>query len=151
MLFTQEEIKTNVADKGYICPCCKSFVKRYTRSFNSNMALCLILLYRENKNEFVKVEDFLIKKGHKRCGDFSYLTHYKFLEKKKGDRKDGSNRNGFYRLTSWGVLFCEQKIKAKKKFMILNNRFEGFVGEEIDILQALGTKFNYQELMTNNG
>lgn len=134
-------------DAGFICPCCKSFVKRYTRSFNSNMALCLILLYKYNVNGFIKVEDFLIKNGHKRCGDFSYLTHYRFLEKQPGKREDGSSRNGYYRLTSLGILFVEGKIKAHKKFMILNNKFEGFVGDEITIKQALGARFHFDELM----
>lgn len=134
-------------DKGFICDCCGSFCKRYTRTFNANMAVCLILLYRFNMNGFVKVEDFLIKNGQKRYGDFSYLVHYGFLEKQKGKREDGSNRNGYYKLTGRAIMFVEGKIKAREKFMILNNKFEGFAGEEIDIRKALGKKFNFDELM----
>jgi len=136
-------------DKGFVCKCCGSFVKQYTRSFNSNMALCLMLLYRYNMNGFVKVEDFLIKNGHKRCGDFSYLVHYRFLEKQGGKRDDGSKRNGYYRLTSLGTFFVEGKVKAKKKFIILNNKLQGFSGDEISIKEALGKRFSFDELMGN--
>lgn len=134
-------------DKGFKCPHCGAFCKRYTRSFNSNMALALLLLYKFNIRGFVKVEDFLIQQGRKRCGDFSYLVHYGFLEKQVKKRKDGSNRNGFYKITGRGIMFCEQKIMAHEKFMILNNKFEGFKGKEITIKEALGKKFNYDEMM----
>ena len=134
-------------DKGFICDCCGAYCKRYTRSFNGNMAMALVLLYKFNMNGFVKVEDFLIKNGQKRCGDFSYLVHYRFLEKQSGKRDDGSKRNGYYRLTALGIMFVEGKIKASEKFLILNNKFEGFAGEEIDIRKALGKKFNFDELM----
>lgn len=134
-------------DKGYICQCCGCFVKRYTRSFNSNMAMCLLLLYKFNERGFVKVEDFLIRNGQKRCGDFSYLVHYGFLEKQVGKREDGSSRNGYYKLTGRGMMFVEGKLTAPEKFMILNNKFEGFKGREITIREALGKAFNYDELM----
>lgn len=134
-------------DKGFVCEHCGGFCKRYTRSFNANMAMALILLYKSGMKEFVKVEDFLIKKGHKRCGDFSYLIHYEFLEKQKGDRKDGSPRNGFYKITDRGIKFVELKLTAPEKFMILNNKLEGFVGDNVNIKQVLKTKFDYNELM----
>ena len=111
------------------------------------MCLTLLLLHKFNINGFIKVEDFLIRNGHKRCGDFSYLTHYKFLEKQISKRMDGSKRNGYYRITSLGILFAEGKTTAPSKFLILNNKFQGFEGEEVNIKQALGKKFNYDELM----
>lgn len=133
--------------KGYICQHCGSFVKMYRRSFNGNMALALLLLYRFNIRGWVKVEDFLIKNGQKRCGDFSYLVHYGLLEKKIGEREDGSKRNGYYRLTGRGLLFCENKLSVQKNFLILHGKLHGFEGKEINIHEALGVKFNYDELM----
>ncbi len=132
---------------GYVCDYCGSFVKRYRRSFNANMAICLILLYRFNINGFIKVEDFLIKNGMKRCGDFSYLVHYRLLEKQQGKRTDGSSRNGYYRITSLGLMFVEGKVKVPAKFFILHNTLQGFDGGDIDIRQALGKKFSFDELM----
>lgn len=135
--------------KGYTCECCGQYVKMYRRSFNSNMAVCLLLLYKFNMRGWVKVEDFLIKNGQKRCGDFSYLVHYGFLEKQIANREDGSSRNGYYKMTGRGMMFCEGKINAHKHFLMLNGKFMGFEGDEIDIKQALGKKFNFDELMGN--
>lgn len=123
--------------------------KVYTRHLNSNMALCLLALYRHGINEFVKVEDFLLQNGYPRCGDFSYLTHYGFLEKLIANREDGSKRNGYYKITGRGLLFAENKTYVPEKFIICNGKLLGFEGKNISIRQALGKKFNYNELMEN--
>jgi hypothetical protein len=143
----QTELRFPDVNKGFTCNCCGSFVKIYKRRMNSNMALCLIALYRNQKNEFVKVEDYLIKNGYQRCGDFSYLRHYGFIEALKEKREDNSPRNGFYRITGLGRLFVEGKELAKEKFLIQNNKLLGFEGEDINIIDALGNKFNYNDLM----
>ena len=133
--------------KGFTCPSCGSFVKEYRRSLNANMALALICLYKHARNKFVKVEDLLLEKGYSRCGDFSYGRFYGFIEPLKEKRADGSKRNGYYRLTAYGCLFIEGKVKAPAKFKILHNTCTGFEGEEISIQEALGVKFDYSLLM----
>lgn len=132
---------------GYRCECCGGFVKKYTRSFNSNMSLALLCLYKHHPNGYVHVEKLLQEKGYQRCGDFSYLKHYRLIEQLTEDRADGSNRNGYYKLTSLGIMFVEGKEKVKKNFIMFKGKCEGFEGEEITIQQALGKKFNYNELM----
>jgi len=136
------------AAKGFTCGHCGQFVKLYRRKLNSNMALTLLLLYRSGKRDFVHIENFMQELGYKRSGDFSYLVHWKFLEKKSGNREDGSTRNGHYKLTGLGIMFAEGKITAREKIMIFNNKFEGFDGGEVDIRTALTEKFNYEELMS---
>ena len=145
---TQPEIGFPDVGAGFYCSCCGSYVKLYKRSFNSNMALALIALYRHTKGEFVKVEKFLTEHGYQRCGDFSYLRHYGFIEAKKEKREDNSPRNGFYRLTGIGCLFVENKNTVKEKFLIQNNKLLGFEGREINIYEALGNKFDYSSLMS---
>jgi hypothetical protein len=138
--------------KGFKCEHCGSYVKEYRRSLNSNMAVAMLALYLNGKeNSFIKVEEFLIKNGYPRCGDFSYLRFYGFLEPLKEKREDGSSRNGYYRLTAIGRLFVEGKVLAFEKFKILHNTFTGFEGNEISIKQALKEKFDYDALMGNNG
>ena len=129
------------------CECCGHIRFTYTRKFNSNMAVTLLALYKHNVNGYVKVEEFLLEHGYKRCGDFSYLVHYRLLEKQKGKRDDGSKKNGYYRLTALGILFVEGKHKVKESFIISENKLLGFSEKEIDIKQALGEKFNYSELI----
>lgn len=133
---------------GYTCQCCGSYIKLYRRSFNSNMSVALLALYKHTNGEFVKVEKFLSEHGYQRCGDFSYLRHYGLIEALKEKREDNSSRNGFYRITAIGRLFCEGKILVKEKFLIQNNKILGFEGREISIIEALGNKFSYTELMS---
>lgn len=130
------------------CHCCGNIKRTYTRSLNVNMCLCLIALVRHNVTDFVKVEDFLLKHGYPRCGDFSYLIHYGFLIKMKGERADGSARNGYYRITSAGIMFAENKTTAYEYFKICNNEFLGFSGKQISIKDAIKEKFDYSELMS---
>ncbi len=133
--------------KGYTCKCCGTFIKEYTRSFNCNMAVLLLRLYKHGKTGFVHIEKFLAENGYSRCGDFSYLVHYKLLQKLNEDRPDGSSRNGYYKLTGTAVMFIEKKLTVSAKFKMFNGKFMGFEGEQIDIITALGKRFSYNELM----
>lgn len=143
----QSSITFPDADKGYNCPHCGGYCKRYYRHFNSNMALALIVLYRNLDKGFVHLENLMKEAGYKRCGDASYLRHYRLIEKKEGKRDDGSPRNGMYKITSAGIMFVEGKTKVKAKYVIYKNKHEGFEGDEINIKDALGKKFDYRELM----
>lgn len=143
----QSTIFDTLKDKGYICSCCGQYVKQYTRSFNCNMALVLIALLKHEVFEFVHIEKWLQSKGYQRCGDFSYLIHYGFLERAIGEREDGSKRNGYYKITGRGIAFADGKITASEKFKMFNGKFMGFEGKQINVQEALGRKFNYNTLM----
>ena len=133
--------------KGYKCECCNQYVKLYSRHFNNNMARSLIFLYKNILKGFIHLENSMIAEGHVRCGDASYMIHYSLIENMPEKRKDGSKRNGHYRISGRGILFVEGYTKVYERFLICNNKFEGFEGKEIDIIEALGKKFNYTELM----
>ena len=133
--------------RGYCCSECNQLVKLYRRHFNSNMALALIFLYHNRHKGFIHLENEMKAAGYKRCGDASYLRHYRFIEGKQEKREDESPRNGMYKISGLGILFVEKKSKAREFFLTFNNKCEGFDGEEIDIEKALTKKFNYSELM----
>lgn len=134
-------------DKGYNCECCGQFVKRYYRKMNSNMAMVMIMLVRKKKFGFIHIEDFMRGLGFHRSGDFSYLVHWKLLEKMGGERPDGSKRNGFYKITDLGRKFVNKEVAMQQTLIIYNSKCEGFEGPFIDIEHALGKKFDYAELM----
>ena len=144
---TQSTIQFPDKLKGYSCPCCNQFVKVYTRSFNSNMLLALIFLYRNRDKGFIHLENSMIESGYKRSGDASYLRWYGFIEGMKYNREDGSKRNGMYKITNKGILACQLKITFQSKFLIYNNNLEGFEGLEVNLSQCLDKKFNFNELM----
>lgn len=111
------------------------------------MGLALLVLYKHRDKGFVHLENLMREQGYKRCGDASYLRHYQLIEALDEERKDGSKRNGMYKITGRGIMFCEKKLKVQKKFLIYNNQLEGFEGEEVNIEDVLGEKFNYAKLM----
>ena len=135
--------------EGYFCECCGMFIKKYFRSFNSNMALALIALYKNKDKGYVHIENTLAEMGYKRCGDASYLQHYKLILPLKEKREDGSPKNGHYKITEYGILFVENKLKVSEKFIMFKGKLEGFSGEYLGIEKALGKKFNYSKLMSN--
>lgn len=137
-------------DKGYNCPACTLYVKRYKRSFNANMAAALLAFHKHSGGRFVHLEDFLAQHGHggaNRCGDAAKLVLFGLLEKMPGARKDGSKRNGYYRITDKGHQFATGNITVPSHFFMFNNRLDGFTGEPVTIGEALREKFNYRELM----
>lgn len=113
------------------------------------MAMVLMLVYRSGKRDFFHIENWLKEIGKPELrADFHKLRFWNFIEKKVEDRKDGSNRNGFYKITGRGIMFCEDKITAKEKVLIYNNEFLGFEGKDISIKDV--SSFDYNELMNNN-
>lgn len=134
---------------GCNCPTCGQYVKTYHRKINKSMAIVLMLVYRSGKRDFFHIENWLkvIDRPELRA-DFHKLRFWNFIEKKIEDRKDGSNRNGFYKITGRGIMFCEGKITAKEKAIIYNNQFLGFEGKDITIKDV--SSFDYNELMSNN-
>ncbi len=134
---------------GYNCPCCGRFSKVYRRTFNANMSVAILLLYRLRDKGFIHVENTLSEFGYKRCGDFTYLKWYGLIDPLLEERTDGSKRNGYYRITGRGIMFCEQALTVKEKFLMDNGKCIGFDGKDITIKDALGTRFDYQKLMQN--
>jgi len=122
-------------------------LKRYRRTLNSSMALTLLHLYKADVKGYVHVEKWLADNGHPRSGDFHKLTLWGLLDKLVEDRKDGSPRNGYYKLNGRSILFVEGKIKVQKNAVILNGNFQGFEGKEVGIRECLSEKFNYDNLM----
>lgn len=131
------------AEEGYSCPTCGRFVKRYRRKLHAEMARFLIKLYRETIKNPGKTW-FLTRKLYpesiKAATDGSYLVHWGLVE-----REDG--RSGSYRITRRGKTFAAGDSTVRKKIVMLCGNFEGFDGPRIDIHQALGSKFDYYELM----
>ena len=133
---------------GATCPTCNKHVQVYTRKLNSNMARALLLMYREarkNNNEWCRV-------GHLIVGEHTWPSGYPKLvwwgsaEKHPGKSDDG-NSNGMYRLTKKGALFAKNKTKVSSHAVEYMSVVEEFVGDEINIIDALGKKFDYNELM----
>jgi len=143
---------------GVACPCCEQLVKVYRRKINVAMAMVLIALVKKAKAvgqiEWIHVPSFIrmipfppnfpVGNG----GDWSKLRFWDLIEARPGARDDGSKRNGYYRVTPKGVAFVERKIRVPVSMFVTNQKVLGTDDSKlVDIDDALGKKFRYDELM----
>jgi len=143
--------------EGAECPCCRQFAKSYDRKLPSASARLLIALYRYDDaegREFVYLPPLLdrfgatILKGTPHQGGYGTLSHHwGLIEAQPGEREDGSNRVGYWRVTDLGREFALERATVPKYARLYGNRLLGLHGEPISIQDALGNKFNYRELM----
>jgi hypothetical protein len=80
-------------------------------------------------------------------GDCSKLRYWGLIFKSDGSRGDGNPSNGYYGITSKGNDFVRGLIKVPKNIFIYNDEFDGFDGVDVSIVDCLGEKFDYSELM----
>jgi len=148
----RQEIIDN-REEGCQCKICDQNVKMYKRNFYSSMAVVLIKIYNAiaiEEDGWLHVEDLLkadTSLPSSTRGDFSKAVHWGLLEKQIGERDDGSDRVGYYKITQKGCRFVQGHTTIPKWVQIYNKEVMGFAEEHITIKEALGTKFNYTELM----
>jgi hypothetical protein len=143
-------LRDNYAD-GVDCPCCGQFVKLYKRKLNSSMAAILIAVFQHSGREYVHIPSLISSLPHLHAslggGDFSKLAHWGLIAKKDDVRDDGSNRTGQWRVTKKGEQFIKNEIFVAKHVFLYNGIFRRYSDDGISIIDALGNKFNYRELM----
>lgn len=150
----KEYLKQHIK-QGVACPVCTQYVKQYTRPLNSSMAYVLVLVYNYFKmkphDDWLHVENYLneLNTPAPVRGDFPKLKYWNLIEDKKSIREDGSNRNGYYKITEDGKLFVESVTKIYSHAIIFNGKCYGFQGKHIDIREALNNKFSYEEIIHN--
>ena len=108
------------------------------------MARALLAMYGEDK---VHIFSFLVqcKVQH---SDAPMLRHWELIEEVKEEKPDGNPRGGFYKITEAGIDFVDKNFFVPKYVFLYNNTVQGFSVEKISIIDALGDKFNYDELMS---
>jgi hypothetical protein len=146
-------VQQNLRD-GVTCPACGQFCKVYKRKLNSTMALALVLIYQFFKKnphaDWLHVAAFLVKVKRDSSiagGDVVKLRYWGLLVRAAGDRDDGSDRVGRYKITDVGKQFVEGRI-AVPRYVYLYNQLLLRLSEEMTTMrEALSDKFNYDELM----
>ena len=153
----REWLRARVTE-GAPCPCCTQFAKVYRRKINSSMACVLIMISRFFKNNqepwlhvpsHIESQPLSPKMRAAVRGDWAKLIYWNCLEAKPGEREDGSSRIGFWRTTKTGEDFVSGLISLPRYARIYDNRCLNLEGEPISVSEALGSRFNYSELMSN--
>ncbi len=149
----KQYLKDNMA-KGISCPLCMQYVKIYPRRLNAGMSKALILVYQlttrlNPQNGWLHIQREFTKqfKLNATAMDYIQLSRWGLIESKPNLGDPTKKDSGLWRITQKGIDFIYRRIKLPKKATVLNNETMEFTGEEIDIGEALGKRFNYQELM----
>lgn len=119
------------------------------------MAYALILInkyFKANPGmQTVHISDHLnsleIPGAVRNTGDITKLRYWNLIEEDLRVREDGSKRAGYWKITELGREFAEGKVAVQSHAKVFNAKCYGLEGEPISIQDALGNKFNYDELM----
>lgn len=130
------------ADEGVDCPCCTQRVQVYKRKLNSGMARSLIAMYALAHTDWIHVPTAI----GARSREEGKLAYWALVEGPLTPRDDGG-RAGWWRVTSKGELFVRQQLRIPSHARVYDGKVLGLMGNPISIVDALGTKFNYSELM----
>lgn len=155
-----EEARTwlrNRIDKGAKCPCCTQLAKIYRRKLSSSMAYVLMIMVREyrlNGGAWMHVPSMLNRKGLKPHvaasvrGDWAKLVYWGLIEEEPKPDDDTTRRtSGSWRPTGAGIAFCNNAQTVPRYAYVFDGRALRMSEELTDIKQALGDRFDYEELM----
>ena len=149
---TIEEARQYISNNlgGVECPCCDQRVQEYRRRLNSGMAyqlIKLLRLHRSTHKEWIHVTELGLNGGG---ADFAKLRHWGLIREQDNTLFEKKN-SGFWKIKPKGMDFIGGVTQVHKYVYLLNNKVTGFSDERIDIKQAIGKDFNYQDLMKGYG
>ncbi len=133
-------------DEGSFCPCCDQYAKRYTRKLNSGMARVLSYLVKAGQPPLA--EPWVHRKRFDRHSREVCQLVWWGLAEDRGNINPAKRDSGYWRATERGVDFAYNRFTLPRAAVIYNNAVERFTDDDmISIQDALGDKFDYQELM----
>ncbi len=133
--------------KGLNCVTCKQLVKLWPQSLHSKQGSWLIALCKEYERtgDWVGIKEF----NHKTKmlgGDYAKLRYWDLVE--QHDNTDEDKRaSGLWRPTAKGIQFYRNQITVPKTVATYDGVPRAFIGDNVNIIQVLGKKFSYQELL----
>jgi len=142
-------------DRGTCCVLCGRHAKRYKRKLNSGMARMLIHLYRMStdlpaeQDGWMHVSHVFLGLGRNAVAqEYSKLRFWSLLEERPNDNPEIPG-SGYWRVTSLGASFAQGHVSVPRHVYVYDNVCTGVSEERTTIQDALGDKFNYEELMAS--
>lgn len=134
-------VEENAGD-GVNCPCCGRLVKEYRRKLNAGMAATLVWLVGEWERTGRAYVDVQRQAPARilRSREIGKLRHFGLVAQKEG-------ASALWMPTVRGVDFVRGKNRLLSHVILRDNVFQQFDGALISIEEALGEKFDFNELM----
>lgn len=137
----RDTLQEQAQGDGAHCPCCGQFAKVYRRKINAGHAITLITLYRAVDMGWGHLATYDLSR------EASKLAYWGLIEE-ESDRRDDGGRSGWWRITTPGFLFLQNRITVPKYALIYDGQLLKLDDtERVSITDALGTRFDYTELM----
>jgi hypothetical protein len=142
-------------EEGAYCPCCTRLVKLYKRKLSSGMARTLVIVYRAFQSDsalcWLDVTEYLKqRKVIAANSNTALLRHWGLLEQAPADRFADTKSTGLYRITGLGIQFARGEVDVVRHIYMYNDQVLKRKDPDLSrttIREALGEKFNYDELM----
>ena len=134
-----------LVDEGHKCPLCTQFAKVYKRKLNHRhvrTAITMLRAFGTNWGRPADADGRLAGDG----GGISYLRFFGLAEEHPDPPTD-NNRSGVWRLTEKGERWVRGDETIPKYARVYDARVLGFEGPEVAVVESLGKRFNYHELM----
>lgn len=147
-LYTLEEAKTLLKKEwknGVECPACTQYVKLYPIKIPAVAVADLTRLWGLVDGQ-VGVYDHVSRFSNLASRSFAKLQYWKLIEAQPNDDPE-KRTSGMWALTDLGKKFVEGDAKVPNRCYIFNMKCYGTSPKEVDVREALGNKFNYEELM----
>jgi len=134
-------------DGGY-CPCCDRWGKIYRRNLNSSMARALMWLveFPDRGDGWTHVPSNA-PAWMLRTQQLPTLHLWGLVQGADTETKLASS--GLWKPTTKGRSFALNTAAVKKYVYVYNNTVMAMDGDDIWIVDALGSKYNYHEIMAN--
>jgi hypothetical protein len=129
---------------GARCPCCEQYAKVYRRQINSGMARSLIAMYLHGpQGQWVH----LPTQVGARSREEGKLRYWGLVEEQVDVQRCDGGRVGYWRLTDLGRRWVTGQASLPKYVTVYNNKVLENYGDPVTVSDALGSRFNYAELM----
>jgi len=132
------------------CEVCRNPTTTYDRKLHAAMVATLVAWWGvwgdyawHSLNDLYKLKSNLTTV---RGGDFAKLIYWGFIEERP--KTDENKKNtGIYRITEDGVAFVLGKTRFSRSAYVYNDHVMGWSEELVNVYEALGDTFDYNELM----
>jgi len=136
---------------GVTCPCCDQLVKVYRRPFNAQMARGLIWLVREHERRVESGTEEWIHVPSAAPGwllasrEFWRCAYWGLIIQRRND--DPTKRtSGYWKPSPQGAAFVHDNARLPAVALIFDGRVLDTEGPDINVVAALGKRFDYREL-----